>query len=314
MSDDSQPATEKFHDDVLDGMRQKPKRLPCKYFYDVRGCELFEQICDLEEYYLTRTELAIMQQSAGEMAEIVGGDCMLIELGSGASLKTRLLLDRLNAPVAYVPVDIARDHLLQTADGLSRQYPDLEVLPVCADFAQPFSLPSCRQQAERRVVYFPGSTMGNFEPAASKELLRSIAELCGRGGGLLIGLDLQKDPAVIEAAYNDARGVTAEFNLNLLTRINRELGGDFQLDQFQHRAHYNQQAGRIEMHLISQADQTVHIGGESFSLTADETICTEYSHKYDLDEFAKLAAEVGFCRSTMWTDPDHLFAVVFFTV
>ena len=308
---DYEPSVEAFRDDVLSGFSRRPKRLPSKYFYDQRGCELFEQICRLDEYYPTRTELEIMQRYSGEMADRLGDRCMLVEYGSGASTKTRILLDHLDDVAAYVPVDIARDHLQQTATVLYEDYDDLNVLPVCADFTQPFSLPTCDRKVAKTVVYFPGSTIGNLEEAAAQNLLQQVADLCGEDGGLLLGIDLQKDANVLHAAYNDAGGVTADFNLNMLERINRELDADFDLDLFEHRARYNADDGRIEMHLVSRADQEITIGDESFPIDNGETICTEYSHKYDLENFCNFAAEAGLTAQQHWSDPQRYFAVVY---
>ncbi|HVF11165.1 MAG TPA: L-histidine N(alpha)-methyltransferase, partial [Abditibacteriaceae bacterium] len=247
---DFEPQADCFREEVLHGLQQPQKELPCKYFYDERGSHLFDQICRLEEYYPTRTELAIMQEHAGAMAQLLGRGCLLIEYGSGSSLKTRVLLDHLAAPAAYVPIDISRAHLMRSAGRLAAAYPGLKVLPVCADYTTDFTLPTCHRPIARKAVYFPGSTIGNFDPTQAQNFLCHIAEICGVGGGLLIGIDLKKDACILEPAYNDARGVTAAFNLNLLRRINRELGADFQLDRFQHYAFYNEELGRIEMHLV----------------------------------------------------------------
>jgi dimethylhistidine N-methyltransferase len=303
-----------FHADVLAGLRASPKHLPCKYFYDQRGSELFDQICQLDEYYLTRSELAIMDQFAPQMGEQIGPGVMLVEYGSGSSVKTRYLLDALRDPVAYVPVDISRDHLLATAAELARDYPRVEVLPVCADFTGRFALPMAARSWTHAAVYFPGSTIGNFVPPHAAKLLARIARLCGRGGGLLIGIDLKKDVRAIEAAYNDARGVTAAFNLNLLRRINRELDADFDLEQFSHRARYNHELGRVELFLDSRRDQTVTLAAEPIRFAAGESICTEYSHKYTIDEFAGLAAATGLTLRRAWTDKRRNFAVLHFAV
>jgi dimethylhistidine N-methyltransferase len=300
--------------EVLAGLSRPHRQLPCKYFYDERGSRLFDEICELEEYYLTRCELAILRRHAGEMAGRIGPGCALIEYGSGSSLKTRLLLDRLERPAAYVPVDISGEHLLHSARQLARAYPGLEVAPVCADFTRPFTLPTLRGAPRRRVVYFSGSTVGNFGPAEATALLAGIARLCGPGGGLLIGVDLKKGRAILGPAYDDARGVTAAFNLNLLARINRELGADFDLSRFRHHAFYNEGAGRIEMHLVSLAAQTVHVGGAAFELAEGETICTEYSYKYGLDEFRDLAARAGLALEQVWTDQKGLFSVQYLNV
>jgi dimethylhistidine N-methyltransferase len=303
-----------FLRDVISGLRSTPKRLSCKYFYDRRGSELFDRICQLDEYYLTRAELALMDQFAPEMGAQIGAGVMLVEYGSGSSVKTRYLLDGLPNPVAYVPVDISGDHLQQTARELARDYPRVEILPVCADFTQDFALPHSLQAASHAAVYFPGSTIGNFTPDEAVTLLRRITQKCGTGGGLLIGIDLKKDAATIEAAYNDRLGVTAEFNLNLLRRINRELGADFDVDQFFHQARYNAELGRVEMYLISRQAQLVTLGGETVEFEPGETICTEHSHKYTVEEFATLAAAAGLTLRREWTTNKREVAVLHFAV
>ena len=309
---DLQPTHQAFLDEVLSGLDDSPRHLPCKYFYDQRGSRLFDKICELDEYYLTRTELAIMRRSSAEMAEQIGPGVMLVEYGSGSSLKTRLLLKHLSVPAAYVPVDISRKHLQYTANTLSSHFPHIEVLPVCADFTCPFELPTPQRRPSHRAVYFPGSTIGNFPPAAALDLLEQIAALCGDGGGLLIGIDLQKDIGIIESAYNDSLGVTAEFNLNLLRRINCELEADFDLKAFKHAAHYNPSLGRVEIYLVSQADQVVTIRDELFEFTEGERICTEYSYKYTVDDFSQMAAQVGLTLRRVWTDDDQFFGVLHF--
>jgi dimethylhistidine N-methyltransferase len=309
-----QPDLAQFRDDVLAGLRATPKTLPCKYFYDERGSQLFDQICRLEEYYLTRTEDEIIRGHAQEMADQIGPGVMLVEYGSGSSTKTRSLLDKLDAPVAYVPVDISREHLHKTATALSRIYPHIEMLPVCADFTKPFRLPASRRKPTHSAVFFPGSTIGNFQPHEAGAMLVHLAAMCGTGGGLLIGIDLQKDPATIEAAYNDALGVTAEFNRNVLRRINRELGADFQLRRFEHRAVYSPSLGRIEMRLVSARPQCVTLGSHRFEFAAGEAIVTEYSHKYTVAGFAAMAAEAGLTLRRTWTDAGGRFAVLHFAL
>jgi dimethylhistidine N-methyltransferase len=308
------PDAARFRAEVLRGLRRPAKELPCKYFYDETGARLFEEICDLEEYYLTRTELAIMRRHVADMAARVGPQALLIEYGSGSGIKTRLLLDHLPAPAAYVPVDISGEQLAQSAEALAVRYPGLEVLPVCADFTRRFRLPRSTVPAARRVLYFPGSTIGNFGPAQAAVLLRRIGRLCGRGGGLLIGVDLRKDTHILEPAYDDRKGVTAAFNLNLLRRINRELGADFRLDRFRHRAFYNAEHGRIEMHLVSPEPQTVRIGSVPFSLAEGESIRTECSYKYDLAQFRVLAATAELNVEQVWTDKQGLFSVQYLAV
>ncbi|HQX66262.1 MAG TPA: L-histidine N(alpha)-methyltransferase, partial [Dokdonella sp.] len=250
-------ASAEFRADVLHGLAQTPKRIPSKYFYDARGSQLFEEICAQPEYYLTRTELAILEENAAAIASAIGPRALLVEYGSGAGIKTRLLLDALDQPVGYVPVEISRSALDASIENLSEEFPEVDMLPVSADFTRPVDLPAPDQAARRTVVFFPGSTLGNFEQREAIGLLRTMAIEMGRQGAALVGIDLQKDPAILEAAYNDAAGVTREFTLNLLTRINRELQADFQLHEFEHGARYNAQAGRIETHVVSRIDQVV---------------------------------------------------------
>ena len=307
-------ATRVFQRDVRAGLRAAEKSLPCKYFYDKRGSELFDRICLLEEYYLTRAELAIMERGAAEMGEQIGPGVRLVEYGSGSSVKTRYLLDALHGAVAYVPVDISGEHLAQTAAELAADYPRIEILPVCADFTGEFALPQPTRGASHTAVYFPGSTIGNFLPDRATELLRNISRICGQGGGLLIGIDLKKDVAKIEAAYDDPQGVTAAFNLNLLLRINRELEGDFDLTQFCHRAAYNPELGRVEIELVSLRAQTVTVAGEVHEFGRGEAIRTEYSHKYTIEDFADLAAPAGLALHRQWTDEARNFAVLHLVV
>lgn len=299
-----------FRQDVFAGLRQARKTLPCKYLYDENGSALFDQICDLDEYYPTRTELQIMSENAVSIADQIGTGAMLVEYGSGSSTKTRLLLDSLEEPAAYVPVDISEEHLLRTAESLRCSYPSLEVLPVVADFTRSFELPSSRRDASHVALYFPGSTIGNFTPQAAGAILESMSKFLGRGGGLLIGVDLQKEVSVIEAAYNDAEGVTAAFNLNLLARINRELDSNFDLAMFAHRAVYNDTEHRIEITIQSLREQTVRVGNQRISFAAGEEILTEYSHKYTIEGFAKFASRYGFTLHHHWTDPKDYFGVL----
>jgi len=311
---DRLPDTGSFLDDVIAGLSLPRKSLPPKYFYDERGCELFEAICRTPEYYPTRTETALMQAKAGAMARRLGPRCAVIEYGSGSARKTRILLDAL-APVAYVPIDIAREQLRSTAAEIARDYPGLEVVAVCADYSRPLALPEIDGIAARRkIVYFPGSTVGNLTPAEAAGFLRNVRTLAGPGGGMLIGVDLRKDAALLNAAYNDRQGVTAEFNLNLLARINRELGAGFELAAFRHQAFYNEPSGRIEMHLLSLRPQRVRIGGRVFQFRAGETIHTENSYKYSVAGFRTLARGAGFEPVECWTDAKRLFAVHYLEV
>lgn len=298
-----------FLREVLHGLSQPSKHLPCKYFYNPIGSQLFEQICELDEYYLTRAEQEILQHHGPAIAECLGAQVALTEYGSGSSLKTRLLLDCLHEPVAYLPVDINGEQLRQSAERLARLYPRLEVHPIQADFTQPFELPVLHRTPARRVVYFSGSTIGNFEQKQAAALVAGIARLCGRGGGLLLAVDLKKDPHILHAAYNDRRGVTAAFNRNLLIRINRELHADFAPDRYDHYAFYNPLAGRIEMHLISRISQTVHIDKATFALEAGESICTEYSYKYSLRDCERLADAAGMRIREVWLDEAGMFSV-----
>jgi dimethylhistidine N-methyltransferase len=303
---------DRFLTDVLAGLTQAQKRIPAKYFYDALGSQLFDRITRQEEYYPTRTELEIMRRHAAAMAERCGPRCLLIEPGAGSLVKVRLLLDQLDRPAGYVPVDVSGEHLRAAAAELAKHYPALLVAPVCADFTRDFPLPTIA--AERRVVYFPGSTLGNFDPADANTLLQKMARLAAPGGGLLLGVDRRKDPAVLEAAYNDRRGATAAFNLNLLTRINRELGANFRLNAFRHRAFYNPERSRIEMHLVSTDDQRVRIGDAVIPIRAGETIHTENSYKYDLGELSRRAARCGLRTDEVWTDERDYFAVLYLTV
>ncbi len=296
-------------DDVLDGLKRPLKELSPVWFYDELGSFLFDNICELPEYYLTRTEIAIMQMHAAEMAQHVGRDAAIIELGSGTSVKTRLLLNQIEMPATYVPVDIAREHLLDAAGAIARDYPDLRVIPVCANFAEDFELPAYVANSSRRVVYFPGSTIGNFEPSQAQALLQRMRSMIDPNGAVLIGVDLRKDPRVLHRAYNDEAGVTAEFNLNALRHLNRELGTDFDLDAFEHAAIWVENMSRIEMHLISKKDQLVHIGDDEVRLERGEHIRTEYSHKYTLESFADLAENADLCVTRVWMDADKQFSV-----
>ncbi|HXS73448.1 MAG TPA: L-histidine N(alpha)-methyltransferase [Rhodanobacteraceae bacterium] len=295
--------------DVLRGLRQQPKRLPSKYFYDARGSELFEAICEQPEYYLTRVELAILRERLGEITGALGPDVLLVEYGSGSGLKTRMLLRHLRSATAYVPVEIARDALLASVAALADEFPRIEMLPVCADFTEPLVLPRPLRHASRTVVYFPGSTIGNFETDEALQLLRRMRAEMGPDGVALVGVDLKKDPAILEAAYNDAAGVTAAFTLNLLARCNRELAADFDLGAFGHRARYNALAGRIETHLVSTREQGVRIGRETFRFEAQEAMLVEYSCKYSLDDFARLAARAGLRVVRAWTDAQQRFSL-----
>ena len=304
-------ACENFRRDFVEGLSQPVKRLPCKYFYDEEGSRLFEAICELEEYYPTRTEVGILQRKIKEIARLSGTNCSLVELGSGSSMKTRLLLDHLDRPACYVPIDVARTQLLESCANLEQVYGGLEVLPVCADYTNHFELPDFPPVSKRTMVFFPGSTIGNFEPQEAAHFLQRISEFCGADGGLLLGVDHKKDLGVLHAAYNDARGVTAEFNLNVLARANRELDARFDLAQFEHHAFYNEREGRVEMHLVSRRQQTVSMNGTKFFFAQGESIVTEHSYKYSPDEFRQLAVRVGWEVRQCWTDEKEWFGVYY---
>ncbi len=298
-----------FREDVIAGLSLPQKTLPPKYFYDAEGSRLFEAICRLKEYYPTRAELRLTRQHLADIARFAGRGCELIEYGSGASNKTRLLIRRLR-PAAYVPVDIAEAALHAASKRLAREFPWLVISGVVGDFSRPLKLPLFRGRgARRRVIYFPGSTIGNLVPHEAHAFLSMTRGQVGAGDAMLVGVDLKKDANVLHAAYNDAGGVTAAFNLNLLRRINRELGGDFDLARFRHYAFYNASRGRIEMHLVSLVRQGVRIGRHRFEFNAGESIHTENSCKYSVEEFRALAAEAGFEGAKVWLDRQGLFSL-----
>ena len=299
--------TSAFARDVVDHLAQQPKRLSPKYFYDAAGSELFEQITRLPEYYPTRTELGILKDRGSEISAIIPNGAALVEFGAGATTKVRLLLDRC-AFSAYVPVDISGDFLNAQAARLRQDFPDLDVYPVAADFTAPFALPDAIAGTPK-VGFFPGSTLGNFEPDEASRFLRSARDILGEGAQMVIGVDLEKDERLLYDAYNDAAGITARFNLNVLDRINRELGGNFDLSAFTHRAIYNRDRHRIEMHLISRKAQTVRLLGRTFSFRPGESIHTESSYKYSLERFTALARGSGWTMRTSWTDAASMFSV-----
>ncbi|MDE0229340.1 MAG: L-histidine N(alpha)-methyltransferase [Spirochaetaceae bacterium] len=302
------PQLDELRAQVLEGLRQERKWLPCRLLYDERGSELFERITALEEYYPTRTEHAIMTVAAPAMGRIIDSGCVLIEYGSGSSTKTCALLDHLPAPAAYLPIDVSRAQLEAAAATVRARYPTLEVAPLCADYNRPVSLPPAAARGPR-VAYFPGSTVGNFNPPEAVRFLTGIARTVGPGGCLVIGVDLPKDRALLEAAYDDRQGVTAAFNLNVLRHLNRILEGDFDLESFAHRSCYDSARGRIEMHLVSGREQVVTVAGERFRFGVGETILTEVSYKFTLDGFALLAGISGFDVAAVWTDRRRMFSV-----
>jgi L-histidine Nalpha-methyltransferase len=302
------PNEDDFEQALLAGLRATPRRISPKFFYDAPGARLFDQICELPEYYPTRTEFALLERYAEEMAVAIGPRADVIEFGAGSMSKIRLLLRALRDPVRYLAVDISAEHLHHHAELLQRDFPALEITPMAADFTRRLSLPVAATMPRSKVGFFPGSSIGNFAPAEACNFLRAAARTL-RGGGLLIGVDLIKAPAVLHAAYNDAQGVTAAFNKNLLARANRELAADFNLDGFAHYAFYNPTEARIEMHLISRHEQQVHIGGETFDFAAGETLHTENSYKYSVQSFQTLAREAGFEPRQVWCDDHDWFSV-----
>lgn len=304
----SEPPLCEFGRAMLAGLARKPRSISPKFFYDAAGSQLFDRICELPEYYPTRTELRILGERAGEIAEQIGPGAEIVEFGAGSLTKVRLLLDALEAPRRYLPIDISGEHLEAAAERLKADYPRLVVQPIAADYTMPLVLPAPMPGAGKRVGFFPGSTIGNFEPDEALAFLQLAARML-RGGGLLIGVDLVKDPARLHAAYNDAQGVTAAFNLNLLRRANAELDADFDLDGFAHSAFYNAPRQRIEMHLVSRRAQAVSLHGERFGFEEGETIHTEYSHKFTVDGLRALAVKAGFRPLAVWTDPERLFSV-----
>lgn len=308
---DLHPPADDLRREVLAGLESDPKWLTPKLFYDAAGSHLFDAITALPEYYPTRTEIDILRACRDELAVLLGPRVVLLEPGGGNGLKARLLLDVLDV-ATYVPIDIARRHLFAAAGALAKDYPEVAVHAVCADFTRPLALPTL-PQGGRRVAFFPGSSIGNFDPPNARALLGRFAALAGPGGALLIGADLVKDAARLEAAYDDAQGVTAAFNLNVLARLNREHDADFDLDRFSHRAHYNRDARRVEMHLVSRVAQRVSVEGRRIVFDPGETIHTENAYKYDVAGFRALAEAAGFRPWREWLDPEGLFAVFLFS-
>lgn len=306
----NQPATvpSVMHQEVLQGLRSAQKSLPSKYFYDERGSRLFEQITQLEEYYPTRTEIGIMRANMPDIIRMLGSDVVLVELGSGSSSKTRLLLDHLPCIVAYVPVEISEDFLVSVVEQLRIEYPNLTVNPVCTDYTRPFELPEINTPFSRTVIFYPGSTIGNFRPEQARRFLGTVYQTLSPGGGMLIGVDLKKDTTILEAAYNDRQGITAAFNKNIFRHINRELDAGFNLENYRHNAFYHEQKGRIEMHLVAEKEHKVSVAGETFLFEKGESIHTENSYKYSLNEFKELVSP-WFSVENVWTDSNNYFSV-----
>jgi len=307
--DDRRPPDNFILEVVQRGLGSQPKRLPSWLFYDERGSELFEAICEQPEYYLTRCEIALMREHGAKIGAALGPDVRLVEYGSGHAIKTDLLLEHLTAPVAYVPVEISPEPLRQSVHRLGTRFPGVAMQPLCADFTRGLRLPIPPRAARRTVIYFPGSTIGNFEAADAAALLRKMRGEMGESGGILIGVDLKKDVSLLEAAYNDAAGVTAEFTLNMLAHVNRAIGSDFDLRRFRHRARYNPMAGRIETHILSNEDQVVRVGRQQVRFRESEAMQVEYSCKYSLEDFAAIARRAGLTVREVWLDPERMFSV-----
>lgn len=313
---DYKPELACFGDEVINGLKQKPPRIPPKFFYDKAGSEIFDAICETDEYYVTRTEISILERYCDEIGELIGPGCILAEPGSGNSRKVRTLLESIK-PDAYLPMDISKDYLRNSAQELAEDFPWLDIHAACIDYTKPIDLSFLQTpntQASRKVAFFPGSSIGNFEPQQALVFMKNIARMVEPDGGLLIGVDLKKDPDVLNAAYNDQVGVTADFNLNLLNRINEELDGNFEIEDFSHRAFYNAELGRVEMHLVCQRAQTVSIEQERFHFSPHDFIHTENSYKYHIEEFRLLAQASGFRPVHCWTDDEQLFSVHFLEV
>ncbi len=310
---DLHPRRAGFLTEVVEGLSRPQKELSAKYFYDQRGSELFEAITRLPEYYLTRTEISILNENVAEIAELLGSRFALIEYGSGSSTKVRILLDHVGPETVYMPVDISEIHLRESAEALAVDYPHLQIIAVCADYTAQFEIPESTRY-DKKVVFFPGSTIGNLEPASAHEFLRDTARALKAGDALLIGVDLRKDEQRLHAAYNDAAGVTAAFNRNILTHVNSELGAAFDENQFEHVAFYNAAEGRIEMHLRSLVEQSIVVGSTKFSFAAGETIHTENSYKYTVEGFHALLEGTDFRATKVWTDAEQLFSVHYLQV
>lgn len=301
-------AEQDIYSEVKQGLTSEPKYLPSKLFYDERGSALFDKICELNEYYLTRTEIQIMQENIEEISSLLGEGTLLVELGSGSSKKIRLLLENIPGLAAYIPIDISTEHLISSSEILRKDYPGLDIFPLAADYTRDLELPEINKSYNHIAVYYPGSTIGNFKPDEAKKFIKRIAKICGKNGGLIIGVDLNKDKKIIEKAYNDSKGITAEFNKNILHHINNELNTNFNLNKFEHYAFFNEEKSRIEMHLISEEKQKVNLNGTTLNFNKNERIITEYSYKYTLDNFADLVSD-SFEVKKIWTDADNLFSI-----
>lgn len=305
--------TDTLYAEILRGLNKVPKSLPSKFFYDERGSKLFDKICLLDEYYPTRTEMDIISGNIEDIVEKIGQNVLLIELGSGSSKKIELLLDHLDHPAAYVPIDISGNYLYHSVARLENRYPDLRITPVVADYTRPFELPDFDCTFDHKTVFFPGSTIGNFKPEKAVSFLKLCADLAYPNGNMLIGVDLIKNTDILEAAYNDSEGITAAFNSNILLHINSITNADFDPDKFEHRAFFNKKESRIEMHLDCKENHTVHLGGRAIIFQKGESIHTENSYKYSLEKFENIANRAGFEVSKVWTDPNDYFSLQLLT-
>jgi dimethylhistidine N-methyltransferase len=297
--------------EIIQSLGKSQKELSCKFFYDERGSMLFEQISELEEYYLTRAEISILNNNIKHISDAVGEKVLILELGSGSSRKIRILLDNFKSVAAYIPVDISREFLLRSSGKLSKEYSDLKIIPIVADYTKPFTIPEFEIPYSKIVAYYPGSTIGNFTGEQAHYFLKNIAGLCGINSGLLIGIDLKKESEILEKAYNDGKGITAQFNLNILKNMNSSFGTNFEINKWKHKAFYNEEHGRVEMHLQSLEEQSVRVNGTSILFKKDETIHTENSYKYSIEEFEKMI-DSFYSLKNVWSDPGNKFAVCYF--
>jgi len=297
-------------DEIINGLKSPQKYIPSKLFYDERGSQLFDQICELDEYYLTRTELSIIENNINGITHLIDENTLFIEFGSGSSLKTRRILKNIHKTAGYIPIDISEEHLKNSVSLLKSEFPNLDIFPIAADFTKPIQFPDIFKDVTRRVLFFPGSSIGNFTDEESKKFIHIASVNCGSEGGLLIGIDMLKDKDIIESAYNDSKGITSEFNLNILSRINTDFGAGFNLDNFSHNAVFNQKKSRIEMYLVSNAEQNVRLNGSTIKFQKNESILTEYSHKYTLENFRSIVEEY-FEIEDIWTDDKKFFSLLY---
>lgn len=312
---DLKPNISDFRDEVLTGLSKNQKEICPKFFYDDNGSKIFDQICELEEYYPTRIESELLRNHCSEIADLIGDSCLVIEYGSGSSEKICILLDNIKKPLVYMPIDISKQHMITASSKIAEIYPELDVLAVCADYTSKMLLPEYDQNTvKKKVIFFPGTTIANLEHVEAVKLLKQSATIVGLGGGMLIGVDMRKDPQVIHAAYNDAKGVTAAFNLNLLVRMNRELEANFNLNSFNHYAFFNLKEGRIEMHLVSLKDQIVTVAGQKFKFIEGESIHTENSYKFSMEEVKDLSEECGFKLIKAWSDDSNYFSICYLSI